>query len=164
MAPCMSCLLSRSSDCHSQHFCDVCKYMFRMDQRNGHNNQCSNCVFKVYAFCHHCSTVHKVPNRLGSTMLCLSNSSLSSPSKHDFAHHHPTEVNNQSTIFQGDDDMHDNDDSSISNNVDNDSNCLRDTSDSNESFSFLKDSSSTHGDSKVYFNGLNGSKFYYNSS
>ena len=35
MAPCTSCLLSRSSNCCSQHFCDVCKYMFRMDQCNG---------------------------------------------------------------------------------------------------------------------------------
>jgi hypothetical protein len=61
--------------------------------------------------------------------------------------------------------MHDNNDSSNSNNVDNDSNCLHDTSDSNESSSFLRDSSSsTHGDSKVFFNGLNGHKFYYNSS
>ena len=40
-----------------------------MDQGNGHNIWCSNCVFKVYAFCHHCSTLHEVPNRLGSTML-----------------------------------------------------------------------------------------------
>ena len=60
--------------------------------------------------------------------------------------------------------MHDNDDSQISNNVDNDSNCLRDSSDSNESSSFLKDSSSTHVDSKEIFNGLNRHKFYYNSS
>ena len=67
-------------------------------------------------------------------------------------------------FFQGDDDIHDNIDISISNVVDNDSNCLHDSSDSNESFSFLKDSSSTHGDSKVFFNGLNGHKFYYNSS
>ena len=148
MAPCTSCLLSRSSDCCSQHFCDVCKYMFRMDQSNGHNNQCSNCAFKVYAYCHYCSTVHEVPHRLGSTILCLSNSSLSSTSKHDFAHHHPTAVNNESTIFQGDNDMHDNNDSSASNNVDNDSNCLHDTSDSNESSSFLK-GTSTHVDSKV---------------
>ena len=111
MAPCMSCLLSRSSNCRSQHFCDVCKYMFRMDQSNGHNNQCSNHVFKVYAFCHHCSTVHEVPHRLGSTMMCLSNSSLSYTSKHDFAHHHPTAVNIKSTIFQGDNDIHDNNNS-----------------------------------------------------
>ena len=41
---------------------------------------------------------------------------------------------------------------------------MRDSSDSNESFSFLNDSTSTHGDSKVFFNGLNGHKFYYNSS
>ena len=60
--------------------------------------------------------------------------------------------------------MHDNDDSPASNDVDNDSNCLCYTSDSNESSSFHKDSSSTHGDSKVFFNGLNGYKFYYNSS
>ena len=151
MAPCTSCLLSRSSNCCSQHFCDVCKYMFRMDQSNGHNNWCSNCVFKVYAYCHHCSTVHKVPNRLGSTMLCLSSSSLSSTSHHSFAN--PTTINNESTIFQGDDDMHDNNDSPTSNDVDNDSNCLCDTSDSNESSSFLN-GSSTHGDSKVFFNGL----------
>ena len=38
MAPRTSCLLSRSSDCHSQHFCDVCKYITRMDQTNGHKN------------------------------------------------------------------------------------------------------------------------------
>ena len=96
-------------------------------------------------------------------MLCLSNSLLSSPSKHDFAHHHPTAVNNQSTIFQGDDDMHDNNDSPISNIVDNDSNFLHDTSDSIESSSFLK-GSTTYEDSKVIFHGLNGCKFYYNSS
>ena len=60
--------------------------------------------------------------------------------------------------------MHDNDDSPTSNIVDNDSNCLCDTSDSNESSSFLKDSSSTYEDSKVFFNGLNGDSFYYNSS
>ena len=60
--------------------------------------------------------------------------------------------------------MHDNNDSSTSNNVDKDSNCLCDFSDSNESSSFLKGSSSIHVDSKVYFNGLNGRKFYYNSS
>ena len=59
--------------------------------------------------------------------------------------------------------MHDNNDSPTSNDVDNDSNCLCDTSDSNESYSFLK-GSSTYGDSKVVFNGLNGHKFYYNSS
>ena len=151
MAPHMSCLLSRSSCCRSQHFCDVCKYMFRMDQSNGHNNQCSNCVFKVYAFCHHCSTVHEIPNRLGSTMMCLSNSSLSNTSHHSLAHHHPTAVNIKSTIFQGDNDIHDNDDSPTSNDVDNDSNCLHDTSDSNESSSFLK-GTSTHVDSKVFFN------------
>jgi hypothetical protein len=65
--------------------------------------------------------------------------------------------------FQGDDDMHDNNDSSNSKVVDNDSHCLHDTSDSNESSSFLRDCSSTHGDSKVFFNGLNECKFYYNS-
>jgi hypothetical protein len=44
-------------------------------------------------------------------------------------------------------------------------NCVRDTSDSNESSSsFLRGSTSTHGDSKVFLNGLNGHKFYYNSS
>jgi hypothetical protein len=59
--------------------------------------------------------------------------------------------------------MHDNDNSSNSNNVDNDSNCLCDTSDSNESSSCLR-GSSTHRDSKVFFNGLNEHKFYYNSS
>ena len=93
-----------------------------MDQGNGHNNQYSNHVFKVYAFCHYCSTVHKVPHKLGSTMLCLSNSSLSNTIHHSLVHHHPTAVNNESTIFQGDDDIHDNDDSPTSNNVDNDSN------------------------------------------
>ena len=66
-------------------------------------------------------------------------------------HHHPTAVNNESTFCHGDDDMHDNDDSPTSNDVDNDSNCLCDTSDSNESSSFLK-GSSTYGDSKVFFN------------
>ena len=59
--------------------------------------------------------------------------------------------------------MHDNNDSSISKVVDNDSNCLRDSSDSNESSSFFK-GTSTHGDPKVFFNGLNGCKFYFNSS
>ena len=59
--------------------------------------------------------------------------------------------------------MHDNNDSPASNDVDNDSNCLRDSSDSNESSSFLK-GTSTHGDSKVFFNGLNGHKLYYNWS
>ena len=152
MAHQISCLLSRSSNRRSQHFCDVCKYMFRMDQSNGHNNQCSNRVFKVYAYCHHCSTVHKVPHRLGSTILRLSNSSLSNTSNHSFNHLHPITVNNKSTIFQGDDDMHDNNDSPTSNDDDNDSNCLRDSSDSNESFSFLN-GTSTHGDSKVFFNG-----------
>ena len=100
MASCMSCLLLRSSDCYSQHFCDVCKYIFRMDWSNGHNNQCSNCVFKVYAYCHHCTTVHEVLHRLGSTMLCLSNSSLSSTIHHSLAHHHPMGVNKKSTFFK----------------------------------------------------------------
>jgi hypothetical protein len=97
-------------------------------------------------------------------MMCLSNSSLSNNTHCNFAH--PTTINNESTIFQEDDDMHDNNVSPASNNVDNDSNCLHDTSDSNESSSFLKDSSSssTYEDSKVFFNGLNGLKFYYNSS
>ena len=56
-----------------------------------------------------------------------------------------------------------NDDSPTSNIVDNDSNCLRDTSDSNESSSFLK-GTSTYEESKVTLNGLNGRKFYYNPS
>ena len=129
MVPCTSCLLSRSSDHHSQHFCDVCKYMFRMDQSNGHNNRCSNCVFKVYAYCHHCSTVHEVPNRLGSTMMCLSNSSLSNTTHHNLVN--PTAVNNKSTIIQDDNGMLDNGDRPTSNDVDNDSNCLHDTSESN---------------------------------
>ena len=90
MAPRMSCLLLRSSNCRSQQFCDVCKYMFRMNQSNGNNEPCSNHVFKVYAFCHHCSTVHEVPNRLGSTMLCLSNSSLSNTTHCNLAH--PTTI------------------------------------------------------------------------
>ena len=94
-----SCLLSRSSDCRSQHFCDVCKYMFRMDQSNGHNNQCSNHVFKVYTYCHHCSTVHEVPHRLGSTMMCLSKSSLSNTSHHSLVHPHPMGVNNESAVI-----------------------------------------------------------------
>ena len=88
-------------------------------------------------------------------MMCLSNSSLSNTNHHSLVHHHPTAVNNKSTIFQGDDDMHDNDDSPTSNDVDNDSNCLCDSSDSNKSLSFLN-GTSTHGDSKVFFNGLNG--------
>ena len=152
MASCTSSLLSRSSDHCSQHFCDVCKYMFRMDQSNGHN-RCSNCLFKVYAYCHHCSTVHEIPHRLDSTMLCLSNSSLSNTIHHSVVHHHPMAVNNKSTIFQGDNDIHDNDDSPTSNDVDNDSNCLHDTNNSNESFSFLK-GTCTYEDSKVFFNGL----------
>ena len=158
MASHMSCLLSRSSDCCSQHFCDVCKYMFRMDQSNGHNYQCSHCAFKVYAFCHHYSTVHEVPNILGSTMMCLYNSSLSNTTHHSFAHHHPMAINNESTFYHGDNDVHDNDDSSASNNVDNGSNCLHHNSDSNESSSSLK-GTSTYEDSKVFFNGLNGHKF-----
>ena len=153
MAPHTTCLLSKSSNCCSQHFCDVCKYMFRMDPSNGHNNQCSNCVFKVYAYSHHCSTVHKVPHRLGSTMMYLSNSSLSNAIHHSLVHHHPTAVNNKSTFYHDDNDMHDDKDRSNSKVVDNDSNCLRDTSESNEPSSFLK-STSTHGDSKVFFNGL----------
>ena len=124
-----------------------------MDQGNQHNNWCSNHVFKVYAFCHHCPTVHKVPNRLGSNMLCLFNSSLSNTTHHSFAHHHPMAINNESTIFQSDNNMHDNDDNSTSKVVGNDSNCLCGTSDSNESSSFLK-YTSTHEDSKVFFNGL----------
>ena len=105
--------------------------------------------------------MHEVPHRFGSTMICLSNSSLSNTTHCSLAH--PTTINNESTIFQGDDDMHDNNDNSTSNNVDNHSNCLHDTSDSYESFSFLK-GNSTHVDSKVFFNGLNGRKSYYNSS
>jgi hypothetical protein len=163
MASRSSCLLSRSSNHHSQHFCDVCNYMFRMDWSKGHNNQCSNHVFKVYAFCHHCSNWHKVLHRLGSTMMCLSNSSLSNTTQCNLVHPHHTGVNNESTFYNGDNDVHDNNDSSNSKVVDNDSKCLRDTSDSSESSSFLN-SSSTHGDSKVFFNGLNGHKFYYNSS
>ena len=118
MASRMSCLLSRSSDRRSQHFCDVCKYMFRMDRSNGHNNRCSNRVFKVYAYCHHCSTVHEVPHRLGSTMLCLSNSSLSNTTHCNLVHPHPTVVNNESAFYHGIDDMDNNDDSSKSNIVD----------------------------------------------
>ena len=163
MAPHTSCLLLRSSNRHSQYFCDECKYMFRMDQANGHNNQCSNCVFKLYAYCYHCSTVHEVPHRLGSTMLCLSNSSLSNTIHHSLVHHHPTAVNNESTFYHGIDDIHDNNNSPTSNDVDNDSNYLHHTSDSNESSSFLK-GTSTYEDSKVFFNGLNGHKFHYNSS
>ena len=107
--------------------------------------------------------MHEVPNRLGSTMLCLSNSSLSNTIHHSLAHHHPTAANNESTIYQDDIDMHDNDDSPTSNDVDNDNNSLHDTSDSNESSSFLN-GTSTHVYSKVLFNGLNRCKFYYNSS
>ena len=95
--------------------------------------------------------------------MCLSNSSLSNTSHDSLDHHHPTTAfNNESTNFQGDDDIHDKNDSPTSNIVDNDSNCLHDTSDSNESSSFLKDTS-THVDSKVFFNGLDRHKFYYNS-
>ena len=107
--------------------------------------------------------MHEVPHRLGSTMLCLSNSSLSNTIHHSPVHHHPTAVNIKSTFYHGIDDMHDNGDSPTSNDVDNDSNCLHHTSDSNESSSFLN-GSSTYKDSKVFFNGLNGHKFYYNSS
>jgi rubredoxin len=159
MAPCTSCSLVKSSNCRSQYCCDVCTYMFRMDQGSGKNNQCSNHVFKVYAFYQHCSTVYKVPNRHGSTMLCLSNSSISNISHHIFACPHHMGVNNECTFFQGDDDMHNNDESPASKIVDNDSNCLCDTSDSNESLSFLK-GTSTYEDSKVFFNGLNGCSFY----
>ena len=93
--------------------------------------------------------------------MCLSKSLLSNTSNHSFAN--PTTINNESTIFQGDDDMHDNNEISNSKVVDNYSNCLHDTSDSNESSSFLK-GTSTHRDSKVFFNGLDGHKFYYKSS
>ena len=115
MASRTSCLLSRSSNCCSQHFCDVCKYMFRMDPANGHNNQCLNRVFRVYAYCHLCSTVQEVPHRLGSTMLCFSYSSLTNINHCNLAHHHPTAVNNEITIFQGDNDIHDNNNSPTSN-------------------------------------------------
>ena len=98
MAPHTSCSLLKSSDHPSQYFCDVCKCMFSMDWGNGHNNWCTNCVFKVYAYCHPCSTVHQVPNILGSTMLCLSNSSLSYTSHQNFAN--PTTIKNESTIFK----------------------------------------------------------------
>ena len=128
----------KSSDCHFQHFCDVCKYMFRMDQANGHNNQCSNRVFKVYAYCHHCSTVHEVPHILCSTMLCLSNSSLSNTIHHSVAHPHFTWVINKSTFYHSDIDMLENNHNENSKVVDNDSNCLRDTSDCNESSPFSK--------------------------
>ena len=138
--------------------------LFRSDQSNGHNNRCSNHVFKVYAYCHHCSTVHEVPHRLGSTMMYLSNSALSNTTHCNLAHHHLLAVNNVSTFLQGENNIHENNDSSNSNVVDNDSNCWHDTSDNNESSSFLNGTSSTHGDSKVFFNGLNGHKFYYNSS
>jgi hypothetical protein len=106
--------------------------------------------------------VHEVPHRLGSTMMCLSNSSHFNTSHHSLVHPHLMGVNNKSSISQGSDDMHDNNDSSNSKVVDNDNNCLHDSSDSNESSSFLK-GNSTHGDSKVFLNGLNGCKFYYNS-
>ena len=77
-------------------------------------------------------------------MLCFSHSSLSNSIHHSLVPPRLMAVHYESTIFQGDDDMHDNDDSPPSMVVDNDSNCLRDTSDCNESSSFLKDSSSTH--------------------
>jgi hypothetical protein len=86
-------------------------------------------------------------------MLCLSNSSLSNTIHHSLVHPHPTAVNNKSTFYHGDNDMNDNNDSPTSHNVDIDINCLRDTSDSNESSSFLK-GTSTYEDSKVIFNGL----------
>ena len=92
--------------------------------------------------------------------MCVSNSSLSNTTHHNLVH--PMGVKNKSTFFQGDEDVHDNDDRSNSKVVDNDSNCLRDTSDSNELSSILKDSSSNV-DSKVFFNGLNGHKFNHNS-
>ena len=160
MASCTSCLLSRSSDQCSQHFCDVCKYIFRMDWSNGHNNQCSNHVFKVYAFCHYCSTVHEVPHRLGSTMMCLYNFSLSNTIHHSPAHHHPTAVSNKSTFYHGIDEMHENNDSPTSNDVDNDSNCLCDSSDSNESSSFLN-CSWTYGCSVHWRRPLNNHVHYY---
>ena len=93
--------------------------------------------------------------RVGQTQHGAAKSSLSNTIHHSSAHHHPTAVNNESTIFQADNKMHGNDDNSISNVVDSDSNCLHDTSDSNESFSFLN-GTSTHGDSKVFFNGGKG--------
>ena len=62
-------------------------------------------------------------------------------------------VNNESAIFHGANNIYDNDDNSNSNDVNNDTNCLCDTSDSNESFSFLK-GTITYDDSKVFFNGL----------
>ena len=93
-------------------------------------------------------------------MMCLSNSSLSNTT-HCYLGH-PMAVNNESTFNHSDNDKHDNNDSSTSKVVDNDSNCLRDTSDSNESSSFLK-GISTYEDSKVFFHGLDGCKFYYSS-
>ena len=59
--------------CFNPFWTCICIHHRNADSSNGHNNQCSNRVFKVYAYCHHCSTVHEVSNRLGSTMLCLSN-------------------------------------------------------------------------------------------
>ena len=56
--------------------------------------------------------------------------------------------------------MYDNNDNTTSKVVDNDSNCLHDTSNSNESSSFLKGSSS-HDNSKDLFNWLNRHKYYY---
>ena len=120
--PHMSCLLFKLSDCHSQSFCDVCKYMFRMERSNGHYNDCSNCVFKVYALYIHCSTVYKDPHRLGSTILCLSTSSLLNTIHHSLAHYHPMAVNNESTFYHGDNDMYDNNDSSTRKDADNNSN------------------------------------------
>ena len=55
---------------------------------------------QVYAFCPHCYAVNKVPNKLGSTMVCLSNSSLPNTSHLCFAYHHPNAVNNKSTFFE----------------------------------------------------------------
>ena len=135
-----------------------------MDQVKVHNKQYSNQVFKVYAYCHHCSTVHEVPIDLAAPWCVCPN--LHSPilANKVLLIIILREVNNESTIFRGDDHIYDNNDSQTSNNVDNDSNCLHDTSDSNESFSFLKGDSNTHEDSKVFFNGLKGHKFYYNSS
>ena len=87
-------------------------------------------------------------------MMCLSNSSLSNTIHHSLSHPHLTGVINESTIFQGDDEIHDDNDSSNCKVVDNARNCLHVSSDSNESSSFLN-GRSTHVDSKVFFNGLN---------
>ena len=107
----------------------------------------------ISAFLWCMSTVHIVPNRIGSTMICLANSLVSKTSHHSFTHHHPMAVNNESTIFQYNDDMHDNNDSPNSNGVDNDSNGLHNTSDSNESSSF-HNGTSTYEEAMVFFNGL----------